>query len=57
MSSKAYEGFVLLTITSKENGLKRKGGGGGRVDYDGKKWSFMEVHLKFKLHYLSHQIL
>jgi len=57
MSSKAYEGFVLLTITSKENGLKRKGGGGGRVDYDGKKGSFMEVHLKFKVHYLSHQIL
>jgi hypothetical protein len=41
MSSKAYEGFVLLTITSKENGLKRKGGGGGeqiRVEKNGLLW-------------------
>jgi hypothetical protein len=45
MSSKAYEykGFSLLTIAFKENGLKRKGGGGGgckdiRLEKNGLLW-------------------
>jgi hypothetical protein len=44
MSSKAYEykGFALLTIASKDNGLKRKGGGGGckdiRLEKNGLLW-------------------
>jgi hypothetical protein len=40
MSSKAYEGFVFLTITSKENGLKRKGKGGGGSRLGWKKMVF-----------------